>query len=146
MIHLESLQRTEPPRPSGFCISKNASITRSPLAERADGVLKSLLDWFEGDEKIDPVLGAGLARLGCVTIHPFDDGNGRIARAIANMALARSENSPQKVVERVGANRAGAQHFYDILEHMQKGTMDITSRIEGSLAASAAPSMEPRKP
>ena len=97
LIHLESLQGTRPPRPGVFCISKNASITRPPQAARADCELKSFLDWFQGARKIDPVLRAGLAYLGFVTIHPFDDGNGRIARAIADMALARSENSLQRL-------------------------------------------------
>jgi Fic family protein len=80
LIHLESFQGTQPPRPGGFCISKNASITRPPQAGRADCELKSFVDWFEGTKKIDPVLRAGLAYLGFVPIHPFDDGNGRIAR------------------------------------------------------------------
>ena len=130
MIDLESLQGTEPPRPGGFCISKNASITRPPKAERADGELKSFLDWFGGDKKIDPVLRAGLAHLGFATIHPFDDGNGRIACAIADMALARSENSPQRFDSTSAQIRQERNTYYDILEHTQKGTMDITSWIE----------------
>ncbi|MGH9436914.1 MAG: DUF4172 domain-containing protein, partial [Terriglobia bacterium] len=63
----------------------------APKANRLDREMKLFLDWFEGDKTTDPVLHAGLAHLWFVTIHPFDDGNGRVARAIADMALARSE-------------------------------------------------------
>ena len=68
----------------------------APPADRLDGEMRPFLDWFKAKTDIDPVLKAGLAHLWFVTIHPFDDGNGRIARAIADMALARSENSPQR--------------------------------------------------
>src|SRR5208337_5690920 len=65
----------------------------APKAARVAGDMKPFLAWFEGDDPTDPVLRAGLAHLWFVTMYPFDDGNGRIARAIADMALARSENS-----------------------------------------------------
>ena len=68
----------------------------APKAARLDGDMQAFLAWFNGNTDIDPVLKAGQAHLWFVTIHPFDDGNGRIARAIADMALARSENSPQR--------------------------------------------------
>ena len=58
--------------------------------------MQAFLDWFNACAEIDPVLKAGLAHLWFITIHPFDDGSGRVARAIADMALARSENSPQR--------------------------------------------------
>ena len=69
---------------------------QAPPAKRLDEEMQAFLDWFNASADIDPVLKAGLAHLWFVTIHPFDDGNGRIARAIADMALARSENSPQR--------------------------------------------------
>src|SRR3989475_10737248 len=72
------------------------------------------------------VLKAGLAHLWFVTIHPFDDGNGRIARAIADMALARSENSPQRFYSMSTQIRQERGAYYDILEETQKGTLDIT--------------------
>ena len=68
----------------------------APRAERLDSEMGAFLDWFETDTGIDPVLKAAQAHLWLMTIHPFEDGNGRIARAIADMALARSENSPQR--------------------------------------------------
>ncbi|WP_051336834.1 Fic family protein [Rhizobium sullae] len=69
---------------------------KAPAAERLDPEMNAFLDWFNSGEDIDLVLKAGLAHLWFVTIHPFDDGNGRIARAIADMMLARSEDSPQR--------------------------------------------------
>jgi Fic family protein len=68
----------------------------APAATRLDGEMKAFLDWFNADADTDPVLKAGKAHLWFVTIHPFDDGNGRIARAITDMLLARSENSNQR--------------------------------------------------
>jgi Fic family protein len=98
----------------------------APKAERLEGEMKSFLDWFEGDKKMDPVLRAGLAHLWFVTIHPFDDGNGRIARAIADVALARSENTPQRFYSMSTQIRQERNAYYDILERTQKGTMDVT--------------------
>jgi Fic family protein len=102
----------------------------APKADRLVGEMKSFLDWFEGNDPIDPVLKAGLAHLWFVTIHPFDDGNGRIARAIADMALARSENSPQRFYSMSAQIRQERNAYYDVLEHTQKGTMEVTLWME----------------
>ena len=98
----------------------------APKAERLNAEMRAFLGWFETGGSIDPVLKAGLAHLWFVTIHPFDDGNGRIARAIADMALARSENSPQRFYSMSAQIRQERNAHYDILEETQKGTMDIT--------------------
>jgi Fic family protein len=98
----------------------------APAAERLAGEMQIFLDWFNGRQESDWVANAALAYLWFVTIHPFDDGNGRIARAIADMALARSEGSSQRFYSmstQIGQERAA---YYDILERTQKGTMDIT--------------------
>jgi Fic family protein len=102
----------------------------APKAGRLAGEMRSFLRWFEGHEPIDSVLKAGLAHLWFVTIHPFDDGNGRIARAIADMALARSENSPQRFYSMSAQIRQEHKAYYDILEATQKGTMDVTPWME----------------
>jgi Fic family protein len=102
----------------------------APKAERLDREMKSFLEWFEGDKPIDQVLVAALAHLLCVTIHPFDDGNGRIARAIADMALARSEHSPRRFYSMSAQIRLERNAYYDILERTQKGSMDITPWME----------------
>jgi Fic family protein len=98
----------------------------APKADRLDQEMRGFLHWFETDSGIDPVLKAGMAHLWFVTIHPFDDGNGRIARAIADLALARSENSPQRFYSVSAQIRQERKAYYDILEETQKGTMDIT--------------------
>ena len=102
----------------------------APKAGRLDREMKSFLAWFEGAKAVDQVLTAGLAHLWFVTIHPFDDGNGRIARAIADMALARSEHSPQRFYSMSAQIRQERNAYYDILEHTQKGTMEVTPWME----------------
>jgi len=98
----------------------------APRADRLRAEVGAFLDWFEGDPGIDPVLKAGLAHVWFVTIHPFDDGNGRVARAIADMALARSENSSQRFYSMSAQIGLERKAYYDILETTQQGTMDIT--------------------
>jgi Fic family protein len=71
-----------------------------------------------------------LAHLWFVTIHPFEDGNGRIARAIADMALARSEGSVQRFYSMSAQIQQERRAYYDILERTQKGTLDVTSWLE----------------
>jgi len=102
----------------------------APKASRLPREMNSFLAWFEGETPIDPVLKAGLAHLWFVTVHPFDDGNGRIARAIADMALARSENSPQRFYSMSAQIRRERNAYYDILERTQKGTMDVLPWME----------------
>jgi Fic family protein len=102
----------------------------APKADRLAAEIGSFLGWLEGKDQIDPVLKAGLAHLWFVTIHPFDDGNGRIARAIADLALARSENSPQRFYSMSAQIRLERNAYYDILELTQKGTMDVTPWME----------------
>ena len=98
----------------------------APKAARLDRDMQAFLAWFNENVDIDPVLKAGLAHLWFVTIHPLDDGNGRIARAIADMALARSANSPQRFYSMSAQIRQERTAYYDILAKTQKGTMDVT--------------------
>jgi Fic family protein len=98
----------------------------APDAARVEKEMQAFLDWFNGSVDMDPVLKAGLAHLWFVTIHPFDDGNGRIARAIADMALALSEGSPQRFYSMSAQIREERKAYYRILEETQKGTMDVT--------------------
>ncbi len=99
-------------------------------APRLDREMAAFLDWFNTPPDVDEVLKAGLAHLWFVTIHPFDDGNGRIARAIADMTLARSENSPQRFYSMSAQIRQERNGYYDILEETQKGTMEVTPWME----------------
>jgi Fic family protein len=95
-------------------------------AARLAREMSAFFDWFNRKPDIDGVLKAGLAHLWFVTIHPFDDGNGRIARAIADMTLARSERSPQRFYSMSEQIRQERNAYYAILEQTQKGTMDVT--------------------
>jgi len=98
----------------------------APAASRLDGEMAAFLDWFNGDAPVDPVLKAALAHLWFVTLHPFDDGNGRIARAIADMAFARSEGGAQRFYSMSAQIRVERTGYYDILEDTQKGDLDVT--------------------
>jgi Fic family protein len=76
----------------------------APEASRLDAEMTKFLSWFETDLKLDPVLKAGIAHLWFVTIHPFEDGNGRITRAIADMVLARADWDVQSLLFYVQTN------------------------------------------
>ena len=98
----------------------------APVAKRIGQEMAAFLAWFNGGEKIEPLIKAGLAHLYFVTIHPFSDGNGRIARAIAEMSLARLENSAQRFYSMSSQIREQRRSYYQILENTQKGGMDVT--------------------
>ncbi len=108
-----------------------------PAAKRLDREMAAFFRWFNegaGPAVTDDVLKAGLAHLWLVTIHPFDDGNGRIARAIADLALARSEQTAQRFYSMSAQIRRERNDYYEILERTQKATMDVTSWMEWFLA------------
>ena len=105
----------------------------APAADRLDSEMKAFLDWFNRERAaadLDEVLKAGLAHLWFVTIHPSDDGNGRIARAITDMTLARSENNSQRFYSMSAQIRQERNDYYEILERTQKGTLDVTPWME----------------
>jgi Fic family protein len=102
----------------------------APPAEKLNHEMHEFLAWFNREEPIDEVLKAAIAHLWYVTIHPFEDGNGRIARAIADMALARSENSPQRFYSMSAQIRLERKAYYDVLEATQKGDLDISAWLE----------------
>ena len=115
-------------------IGKERVHYQAPPAARLRGEMKRFLDWFEKENSTDPVLKAGVAHLWFVTIHPFEDGNGRMARAIADMLLARSEQSPQRFYSMSAQIRQERKTYYEILEATQKGNLDITRWLEWFLA------------
>ncbi len=99
---------------------------QAPPANRVAAEMKKFLAWFAKPGDVDPLLVAGLAHLWFVTIHPFDDGNGRIARAIADMALARAEGTGQRFYSMSGQIRHERDNYYKTLESTQKGDVDVT--------------------
>lgn len=115
-------------------IGKERVHYQAPNASRLDKEMRAFLTWFNGSAPIDPVLKAGIAHFWFVTLHPFDDGNGRIARAIADMALARSEDNSQRFYSMSAQIRAERRSYYAVLEASQKGDLDITPWLEWFLA------------
>ena len=101
-----------------------------PSADRVDREIGLFLQWVNDEATIDPVLKAAIAHFWFVTIHPFDDGNGRIGRAIADLLLARSEKSSLRFYSLSAQIQKERKQYYDILEKTQKGTLNITQWIE----------------
>jgi len=99
-------------------------------AARLPDEMSRFLRWFEEEPDTDPVIRAALAHFWFVTIHPFDDGNGRIARALADMALARAEQSGQRFYSMSAQIQRERREYYAVLERCQKGPLDITPWIE----------------
>jgi Fic family protein len=106
----------------------------APAFDRLPSEMSDFLAWFDAKTDIDPVIKAAIAHLWFVTIHPFDDGNGRIARAIADMALARSEQSPQRFYSMSAQIRIERKAYYHVLEATQKGDLDVTAWLQWFLA------------
>ncbi len=102
----------------------------APAAELLEKEMQIFLDWFNHSEGIDPVLKAGVAHFWFVTIHPFEDGNGRIARAIADMCLARADGIQQRFYSMSSSIELQRQQYYQVLESSQKGKLDITEWLE----------------
>jgi Fic family protein len=102
----------------------------APTAHRIPGEMAAFLDWLGSKTGIDPVLMAGVAHFRFVTIHPFEDGNGRISRAIADMALARAEGTNERFYSMSAQIEAEKKQYYLNLEQSQKGETDITSWLE----------------
>jgi Fic family protein len=115
-------------------IGRERAHYQAPPAARLEVEMQAFFDWFNAEPgsaaPIDPVLKASLAHFWFVTIHPFDDGNGRIARAMADMVLARSEGSSQRFYSMSAQIQQERSAYYGILEETQKGTLDITPWLD----------------
>ncbi len=102
----------------------------APPADRLAQEMSRFLGWFNGQGNLDPVLRAGLAHFWLVTLHPLEDGNGRISRAVCDMALARADGTYQRFYSLSAQIQREREDYYTALEHAQKGTMDITPWLE----------------
>lgn len=107
-------------------IGKEKVHYQAPEARCLEKEMKSFLKWVNNGQDIDLVIKAGLAHLWFVTLHPFEDGNGRIARALTDMILARSDGQSQRFYSMSAQIRNERKQYYDILERTQKGTLDVT--------------------
>jgi Fic family protein len=122
--------RTGPMEVVSGAIGRERVHFEAPATARLDAEMRVFLNWFNAKTHSDLVLKAGVAHFWFVTIHPFEDGNGRIARAIADILLARSEDSPQRFYSMSAQIRQQRAAYYDILERTQKGSVDISEWME----------------
>ncbi|WP_253906617.1 Fic family protein [Chitinophaga sp. SYP-B3965] len=100
---------------------------QAPDSDRLDTEMQKFLDWFNAtDEMLDPVIKAAMAHLWFVAIYPFDDGNGRIGRAIADMQLARADETPYRFYSMSAQIRAERNDYYDILQKTEQSELDLT--------------------
>jgi Fic family protein len=116
---------------------------QAPDSHIVNSEMESFIKWVNSTKALDPVLKAAVAHLWFVTVHPFDDGNGRIARAIADMFLARADGGSQRFYSMSSQISNNRKQYYDLLEKTQKGSLDITdwmmwflSTLEGAMLAS----------
>lgn len=99
---------------------------QAPVSDRIEDEMKKFINWVENETNVDPVLKAAISHLWFVTIHPFEDGNGRITRAITEMLLARSDNSVKRFYSMSSQIRLERKQYYEKLEKTQKGNSEIT--------------------
>lgn len=102
----------------------------APPAAKLDDDMTAFLDWFEAETSVDPVLKAGLAHLWFLTIHPFEDGNGRIARAITDMVLARADGTSNRFYSMSAQIESERKTYYTQLERQQRSTVDVTNWLD----------------
>lgn len=107
----------------------------APPADRLEVEMNRFLEWVNAASKEPLLIKAGLAHLWFVTVHPFDDGNGRIARAVGDLLLARADGSPQRFYSLSAQIQRERNAYYEILERTQKGTLEVTAWLEWLLNA-----------
>ena len=107
----------------------------APPADRLDAEMGRFLDWLNNASSPHPLIKAGLGHLWFVTLHPFDDGSGRIARAIGDLLLARADGSPQRFYSLSAQIQRERKAYYDILEQTQKRSLEVTEWLLWFLAA-----------
>lgn len=103
---------------------------QAPPANQIEDEMRIFFDWFNLEQNIDSVLKAAIAHLWFVTIHPFEDGNGRISRALSDMLLARSDEQSNRFYSMSAQIRKERNSYYGILEKTQKGSLDITEWLD----------------
>ncbi|MDP3031234.1 MAG: Fic family protein [Rhodocyclaceae bacterium] len=116
-------------------VSRQRVHFEAPPADRLDAETSRFLDWVNAMPNEPPLIKAGLGHLWFVTLHPFDDGNGRIARAIGDLLLARADGSPQRFYSLSAQIQREREAYYDILERTQKRSMDVTAWLAWFLDA-----------
>jgi Fic family protein len=128
-LRIGALRGDEPMQVVSGRIDKPTAHFEVPPREGLDVQVDAFLTWFarsEGAPTIDPLLRAGIAHFWFVTLHPFDDGNGRLTRAITDLALAQAEHQAIRFYTMSASILADRSGYYRMLEHSQKGELDIT--------------------
>ena len=123
-------QGSEPMQVISGAMGKEKIHYQAPDSESVPYQMKLFLEWANDNQKIDSVLKAAIAHLWFVTIHPFDDGNGRISRTITDLFLARADEMPHRFYSMSAEIRKQRKEYYEILEKTQKGDLDITDWLE----------------
>ncbi len=101
----------------------------APASQRLPYEMEKYITWFNTDHEFDPILKAAIAHIWFLSIHPFEDGNGRIARALTDLLLARADGSTQRFYSMSAQIRVERKQYYNVLERTQKGNLDITDWI-----------------
>jgi Fic family protein len=107
----------------------------APPADRLEGEMRRFLDWINSPPQEPPLIRAGLGHLWFVTVHPFDDGNGRVARAIGDLLMARADGSLQRFYSLSAQIQRERKAYYEVLERTQKRSMDVTQWLAWFLDA-----------
>jgi len=107
----------------------------APPAQDVPALMEGFLAWFNAEPDCDLLVKAGLAHLRFLTVHPFEDGNGRIARALTEMLIARSDGSPRRFYSMAGYIATNRRGYYEAIEQAQKGTQDVTRWLAWFLTA-----------
>ncbi len=115
-------------------IGKERVHYEAPPADRVPDEMTRFLAWFERSADMDPLVKAGVCHLWFVTIHPFEDGNGRMARAVTDMALARADGDPRRFYSMSARIREERDRYYGALERAQRSSLDATPWLEWFLA------------
>lgn len=123
-------QGAEPMQVISGAMGKEKIHYQAPDSEDVPYQMKLFLKWANDEQKIDPVLKAAIAHLWFVTIHPFDDGNGRLSRTITDLFLTRADEMPHRFYSMSAEIRKQRKDYYEILEKTQKGGLDITAWLE----------------
>lgn len=123
-------QGLEPMQVISGVMGKEKVHYQAPGSDHVSDQMKLFMDWANGNQKTDPVLKAAIAHLWFVTIHPFDDGNGRLSRTITDLFLTRADEMPHRFYSMSAEIRKQHKNYYKILEKTQKGDLDITEWLE----------------
>lgn len=138
-------QGSEPMQVVSGAMGKEKIHYQAPDSEEVPHQMKLFLEWANDNRRIDPVLKAAIAHLWFITIHPFDDGNGRISRTITDLFLARADEMPHRFYSMSAEIRRQRKSYYEVLEKTQKGSVDITGWLEWFLDCLEAALLETEK-